>query len=596
MPSAPSLHACRPAAASRAPSAAHFAGQNRALQFLVGGEPLDAVFTALVQAVEADLAGEVIAAILLLDPDGKCLRHGAAPSLPDSYNRAIDGIAIGPDIVTCCAAAARNEIVVTIDIANDPNWAAYKALPLGLGLCAAWSMPIQSATGGVLGTFGTYFRTCRHPTATEREIVGLMAKTAALAIEQRATQTALAQREAFLQSIVGASADCLKVLSLDGRLRWMSANGQCLMDVHDFATLRDRDWVSLWPEEVTRPQVHAAIAAARGGQVGRFQGFCPTFAGTPKWWDVLVTAIRDEAGNPRELLGVSREITKRKRAEEALTASEERYRTLASELELRVTRRTAELATSNQQLRAHIEERAADERARLALQQKLGTAQEDERRRISRELHDDVGQDLTALHVGLQSLRNGTLEPKAEVALGRLEVITEKIGKEIHDLALVLRPTALDDLGLAGALEHYVDQWSMRSGVPIDLHQAPSSPSRLPSPIETTLYRIIQEALTNVMKHARAQRVSILLEVRTAHASAIVEDDGVGFDLAVLGRRETHHRLGLPGMRERASLVGGTVKIESRTGRGTTVFVRIPLAPGEASIVEASADLFPPPS
>lgn len=583
-PPAPPLNACRTtAAASPAPTAALFQGQNRALQFLIAGEPLDAVFRALVQAVEADLVGEAVAAILLLDPDGKRLRHGAAPSLPDSYNRAIDGIAIGPHTGTCCAAAARNEIVVTVDIANDPNWAAFKALPLGLGLCAAWSMPIQSAAGHVLGTFGTYFRSCRHPTAMEQEIVGVMARTAALAIEQRAAQTARAQREEFLQSIVGASADCLKVLSLDGRLKWMSTNGLCLMEVRDFAELRDRDWVSTWPEETTRSQVHAALEAARGGQVGRFQGFCPTVAGTPKWWDVMVTAIRDEAGKPRELLGVSREITERKRAEEALTASEERYRALAAELELRVTRRTAELATSNQQLRAHIEERVADERARLALQQKLGTAQEDERRRISRELHDDVGQDLTTLQLGLQGLRNGTLEPGTEVALSRLEGITEKIGKEIHDLALELRPTALDDLGLVRALEHYVEQWSLRSDVPVELHQRPALPVRLPSPIETTLYRIIQEALTNVVKHARAHRVSILLEVRADHASAIVEDDGVGFDPAALEWRKTPQRLGLPGMRERAALVGGTVKIESRTGRGTTVFVRIPLAPAEAA-------------
>ncbi len=583
VPTAPPPLAIPREGARPPPSLALFAAQNRALHLFARREPLPAVFTALVEAVEADLAGEGVATIQLLDSDGKHLRHGAAPSLPENYNRAIDGSVIGPDIGTCHAAASRNEIVVTVDIASDPNWAEFKALPLGLNLRAAWSLPIRSASGKVLGTFGTYFRTCRAPTPAEREIVALLAKTAAIAIEHRVTLAAHAQKEAFLHGIVGASADCLKVLSLEGRIKWMSANGLCAMEVTDFGQLLDNDWITFWPDESTQRAASAALDAARRGEVGRFHGFCPTLAGTPKWWDVTVTAICDPEGNPRELLSVSREITERKRAEEALTASEERYRALAAELESRVTLRTAELASSNEQLRAHIQERISDERARLTLQQKLCTAQEDERRRISRELHDDVGQDLTALHVGLQALRDGSLDVRADESVGRLEAITENIGKQIHDLALELRPTALDDLGLTRALEHYVDQWSHRSGVPVELHQTPASPARLPPPIETTLYRIIQEALTNVLKHAQARRVSVLIEIRTDHASAIVEDDGVGFDLTALAQSEKHQRLGLPGMHERASLVDGTVKIESMPGRGTAVFVRIPLSQGESA-------------
>ena len=154
--------AAAPAADAR--SQALFAGQNRALQLLISGGSLEQVYEALVQTLEADLDGQAVGGILVLDPDGKRLRHGAAPSLPNSYKRAIDGIEIGPDIGTCCAAASRNVVVVTVDIDNDPGWAKFKALPLALGLRAAWSMPIRSSEGGVLGTFGIYFRECRRPT------------------------------------------------------------------------------------------------------------------------------------------------------------------------------------------------------------------------------------------------------------------------------------------------------------------------------------------------------------------------------------------------------------------------------------------------
>lgn len=559
-----------------------FVGQNRALAMLVAGEPLTNVFTALVQSVEVYLADEGIAAILLLDPDGKRLRHGAAPSLPDSYNCAIDGIAIGPDIGTCCAAAARNEVVITEDIANDPNWTALKDLPLGLGLRAAWSMPIRSSGGTVLGTFGTYFRSCRPPTALEREIVGVMAKTAAVAIEQRATVAALLESESFLQGIIGASADCIKVLDLEGRLKWMSENGLCLMEVDDIALIRGADWVSFWPDEASRDQARQALQAARLGGMGRFRGFGPTLKGTPKWWDVLVTAIYDADGAPRALLSVSRETTDRKRAEDALAASEEGYRALALELEARVACRTAELAATNTQLRTEIAERTAGEHARQELRRKLVTVEEDERRRISRELHDHVGQNLTALLIGLQTLRDGRLGGEADLALRRLEGIAEKVGKEIHDLALELRPTALDDLGLARALSQYVSQWSAQARVPVEWHQAPSGAFRLPARVETTIYRIVQETLTNVLKHAQARRVSVILELRPDHALAIVEDDGAGFDVERQPAGEMLTRLGLLGMRERASLVQGSVNIESRPGKGTTVFVRIPL-PAAAS-------------
>lgn len=150
-------------------------------------EPLAEVLTLLCHIVEAETPLSVRAAILLVDPVRNVVYTAAAPGLPDHYNRAVDGIAISPTIGTCAAAAATGQTVVTADIANDPHWAGIAHLPLGLGLVSAWSMPIKSSAGVVLGTFGTYFNELREPSDAERELVAFLAVTAALAIESAAT-------------------------------------------------------------------------------------------------------------------------------------------------------------------------------------------------------------------------------------------------------------------------------------------------------------------------------------------------------------------------------------------------------------------------
>src|SRR6478735_2832090 len=156
--------------------------QNEALELIISGAPVAQVFARLSAFTEADSDGDIVGSVLLLE-NGR-LRHGAAPSLPPEYNAAIDGLPASPDLGTCAAAAARNQVVITPDIDAAPEWADYKHLPLALGLRAAWSMPIASADGTVLGTFGTYFRRTRRPTELEIEMVAMFAKTAALAIER----------------------------------------------------------------------------------------------------------------------------------------------------------------------------------------------------------------------------------------------------------------------------------------------------------------------------------------------------------------------------------------------------------------------------
>jgi signal transduction histidine kinase/DNA-binding NarL/FixJ family response regulator len=247
------------------------------------------------------------------------------------------------------------------------------------------------------------------------------------------------------------------------------------------------------------------------------------------------------------------------------------------QLETRVRERTAELSRINQSLQAEIAQRQRAEEAHRQMLRRLAGAEETERGRISRELHDRLGQDLTGLKLKLQLIhKQGSFAPPVQESLGKLEQLADGLMRDIHRLAWELHPAVLDDLGLEAALGRYTAEWSENNGVPVDFHSDGVEARRLPLQLETTLYRITQEALTNVTRHANAKRVSVLLERRPGHVSLIVEDDGGGFD-AVSQASAAKGRLGLLGMRERVTLAGGTLEIESTPGAGTTVFVRVPL-------------------
>ena len=233
-----------------------------------------------------------------------------------------------------------------------------------------------------------------------------------------------------------------------------------------------------------------------------------------------------------------------------------------------------------------ITERKQAEEERTQLMRRLVTAQENERRRIARELHDQMGQQLTALMLSLQSLKDSSQLPSpASERLQQSMRLADQLGQEVHTLAWELRPTALDDWGLHTALSNYLEEWSERCGIAVDFHSNGLIQQRLPSHVETTVYRIVQEALTNVLKHAAARRVSLLLENRQGRLLVIVEDDGRGFNVeALMNESDSSRRLGLIGMQERVTLVGGTLNIESTPGAGTTVFVHIPQLPNEAGV------------
>ena len=263
-------------------------------------------------------------------------------------------------------------------------------------------------------------------------------------------------------------------------------------------------------------------------------------------------------GPLRGFAKIARDLTERRQQEMALSEARR-------QLETRVRERTAAL-------QAEVAHHDAARQQVTALLRKVVTAQEDERARIARDLHDQLGQQLTALRLSLERHLADPAGSRGEI--DRALAIAAEIDREVDFLAWELRPAALDDLGLAAALPRYVEQWSAHYG--FEAHcRAVNSITGLRPEAEVAFYRVAQEALNNVLKHAHASRVDVLLEARDGSVVLVIEDDGIGFDPAdpeVLAKG-----IGLMGLRERAALIGGTVQVESAPARGTTVFLRCPI-------------------
>jgi two-component system CheB/CheR fusion protein len=288
----------------------------------------------------------------------------------------------------------------------------------------------------------------------------------------------------------------------------------------------------------------------------------------------VMTPMRDTA--IRGFAKVMRDLTDRKQDEEALRRAHDA-------LEQRIVERTQALATTNAQLQAEAAQRRAAERERQEVLRQLMTAQEDVQRHIARELHDQFGQSTAALRLWAAQLSAAKDDPQqlAERVV-QLQTIVAQLDDDIRRLARELRPRALDVVGLVPALQEHLALWSRQTGMSAQLAVIGDMQATLPAEITTVVYRAMQEALTNVLKHADARDVNVVLQQQADQVQLTIEDNGVGMPSgpATAG-------LGLMGMRERIELVGGTLEIETVASQGTTLFVRIPLAGGQAPDADA---------
>jgi signal transduction histidine kinase len=228
--------------------------------------------------------------------------------------------------------------------------------------------------------------------------------------------------------------------------------------------------------------------------------------------------------------------------------------------------RLAETFAARAAVAVDLSERVASDALRRVV-----SAQELERQRLARELHDETGQALTSILLGLKSVEDAKSASEASAAVSELRDLVVTTLQDVRRLAVELRPKALDDFGLVSALERLVETFHEQTGIEVDLEPRLGE-DRLPFDVDTTLYRITQEALTNVVKHAQARHVSIVLTRRDGSVSAVIEDDGRGFS----SEPSDGDGLGLLGMRERIALVGGRLEIESSPDAGTTLSIEVP--------------------
>lgn len=527
--------------------------QKVALEMVVQGAPLGTILSYLTEVVEKQSDGTAVASILLLDEDG-CLRNGASPSLPDDYLQAIDGLKADIDVGTCASAAASGEVIVTADIAADPKWNGIAHLPLNLGLVAAWALPIVARDGHVLGTFGTYFRERREPTAFERQVVEILARTAALAIEQKEAEESLRSSENQLRLVTDAIPMLVSFVDSDHRYRfvnrayseWFARRREDVTGKHLSEVLGEAAYESVLPE----------IEKALSGEEVTFERVVPYRTGKRFARANYIPQFDAATGHVIGFHAFVQDVSAQREAEEALHRSK-------LELEARVKERTRAL-----------EKATAD---RVAILRQLVNAQEDERQRIARDLHDELGQKMMALRLKLAAIQKTCAPGKNTYEqIDEVRQFARQLDADIDFLAWRFRPAVLDDLGLVAALDQYIGQWSAHFGIASDFDAKRFGNRRLDPECETAFYRITQEALNNVYKHARATSVSIFLGRKKSGAVLIVEDDGVGFEPDEENSIGAAAGMGLKGMRERLALIGGTLEIESATGEGTTVYATVP--------------------
>jgi len=395
----------------------------------------------------------------------------------------------------------------------------------------------------------------------------------------QAERTLRESEERFRLLVEGVQEYAIFQLDTDGNVVSWNAGAQRLKG-YTSAEIIGHHFSIFYPQEDLRNNKPRDILA-RAVRLGQTQdeGWRVRKDGTRFWANVVVTALRDSNGILLGYAKLTRDITENRERAEALTKAKEL-------LELRVEQRTAVLTRVNHEMRTEIAERQrAEEQLRKsrdqlrALAARLQSVREEERTYIAREIHDELGQACTAIKMDLALI--GRKLTKRQTALrAKVESSIELVDGTIVTLRRIaseLRPRTLDDLGLPAALEAQAQEFESRTGIHCSV-TLPPEPLALDTDRSTAIFRIFQESLTNVARHAHATRVEARLQLERDRIVFQVFDNGTGFDPEVAKARKS---LGLIGMQERALLLNGEFKTEGVPGAGTTMTLTIPFPPTE---------------
>jgi PAS domain S-box-containing protein len=577
------------------------AAENQILEMVATGRPLAGILDGLCRLVDK-LCDKSLASILLIDPNGRCLRRGAGPSFPEAFMAAVDGVEIGPSVGSCGTAAYRKEQVIVSDIATDPLWANYRELALANGLRSGWSTPILSSDGRVLGIFGIYGREPRSPTPQHQHTIKQITHLASIAIERKQAAESLRASELLARGQLEALTHTLDALAQE-------SDTDRLLE-HVLRTIIEQSEahsVSVWDREPDGDWLELFAMIEDGRFQSRSGAFHPAARlamlaqDHPVWREILPTglhAVIEDIDQPtvRMCVGMDpsatwHDILKDGELPPSIMRFKSHLREMGVHTILFVPMLVAGRVTGFIGIRFTLKRgfrqeeieltRALAHQATLAIQltrlsaQSRQSAVMAERNRMARDIHDTLAQGFTGVIVQLEAVEEAMSKEQAVKASGHLDRAGELARESLREArrsVQALRPQALEEKQLSEALKDLIEK--MTRGTTVHSKFALQGKRRkLPPEWETNLLRIGQEVLTNVIRHAQASEFKVLLVFDSSEIRLELRDNGCGFD-----PQRKHEGFGLQGMRERAEGMGGRLTIQSAAGQGTAISIVLPVA------------------
>jgi signal transduction histidine kinase len=529
-----------------------------AIAAVTGELSLDALLQRLVE-VAVELTDARYGALGVIDPSGSQLERFITTGIDDEARAAIGDPPHGRGIL---GVLIRDATPLRLhDIAEDPRSVGFP--PNHPPMRSFLGVPVMLR--GV--AYGNLYLTEKEDGADfdddDQELVTLLAAQAAVAIENARLYESATQWSRQLESLIEVGNALATETDLDRLLDLVARRLRELLDARLITVL-----LPVGADELR-------VAAAAGAEGEELVGTTMSSSGS-KSGRVLERRRSERVDSVIEDPEVNREVTRRLAARTGLwvpllvrdraigviavydkVGSDPRF----SDGDLRL----AETFAARAAVAVDLSERVERDALRRVVQ-----AQELERRRLARELHDETGQALTSILLGLKPLEDALEKEENRAAVAELRALVVATLQDVRRLAVELRPKVLDDFGLVAALERLAESFAEQTGIAVDF-ESRAGRKRFPAEVETAIYRIVQESLTNVVKHAHARRVSILLTRRDRALSAVVEDDGAGFDPAAAA-----DGFGLEGMRERVALLDGRLELETSSA-GTTLVAEVPV-------------------
>jgi PAS domain S-box-containing protein len=551
------------------------AGEKRVLEKIANGNPLPALLEALCRLVE-ELSSGCLCSILLLDPHSNRLWHGAAPSLPASYTKAVDGSLIGPGTGPCGRAAYFKESVIVSDVATSPFSGEFRDLALAHNLRACWSTPILSSEGSVLGTFAIYSREPRSPLPQHNRITGQITHLAALAVERKRAAEALQASELVARGQVDALTRTLDALAMESAPDGLVEH--VLRTITDELKARSS---SVWKRDEASGLVSFEFALEDGKLVSKFNSRLAAISPALPVQDIWPWPEVFQTGKP-SLLEDIREGPIFPWRDHLLAQGVVSILIVPMLIAGRVDGVIGIRFTQKRTFRAEEMElaQALANQAMLAMQltrlsvQSRRSAVMAERNRMARDVHDTLAQGFTGVIVQLEAAADATSKGLAREAgdhVDRAGELARESLREARRSVQALRPQSLEENDLCEALDSLIKKTTTGTSLQAEF-VLNGQPRPLPPEWEENLLRIGQEVLTNVLRHAQASHFNAQLAFTPDDVLLNLRDDGCGFDLE---RRQDG--FGLLGIRERVEGMGGQLAIQSAPGTGTEISIVLPV-------------------